>query len=128
MSKAVIPAGTEKVVEAFHFVPGRIAGNFLFISGQLGTHNRVLAEGLEAQIDAAFGNLGRVLAEAGLDLGDIVEIGSFHVGDVSQHVQAFAAAMKRHLPGNPPAWTAVGVTGLAMAGALVEVKAVAALR
>ncbi len=128
MSKAVIPAGTEKVVEAFHFVPGRISGDFVFVSGQLGTHNRVLADGLEAQIEAAFANLGRVLAEAGLDLSAIVEIGSFHVGDVSQHVQAFAAAMKKHLPDNPPAWTAVGVTGLAMAGALVEVKAVAELR
>lgn len=127
MSKAIIPAGTEKVVEAFHFVPGRTAGNLLFVSGQLGTNNRVLADGLEAQIDAAFANLARVLAEAGRDLTAIVEIGSFHVGDVSQQVQAFAAAMKKHLPGNPPAWTAVGVTGLAMAGALVEVKAVATL-
>ena len=127
MSKAIIPAGTEKVVEAFHFVPGRTAGNLLFMSGQLGTHNRVLADGLEAQIDAAFANLARILAEVDRDMTAIVEIGSFHVGDVSQHVQAFAAAMKKHLPGNPPAWTAVGVTGLAMAGALVEVKAVATL-
>ncbi len=127
MQNTIIPAGTEKVVDAFHFVPGRIAGNLLFISGQLGTHDRALADGLEAQIDAAFANIGRILAEAKLDMTAIVEIGSFHVGEVPQHVQAFAAAMKKHLPGHPPAWTAVGVTGLAMPGALVEVKAVAAL-
>lgn len=126
MQTAIIPAGTEKVTEAFHFVAGRISGNFLFISGQLGTHNRVLAEGLEAQIDAAFGNLAKVLKEAGRDLTAIVEISSFHVGDLPQHVPVFVAAMKKHLP-HPPAWTAVGVTGLAMPGALVEIKAVAAL-
>ena len=65
MSKAIIPAGTEKVVEAFHFVPGRTAGNLLFISGQLGTHNRVLADGLEAQIDAAFANIMTDARKAG---------------------------------------------------------------
>ena len=127
MQTAIIPAGTEKVTEAFHFVAGRVSGNFLFISGQLGTHNRVLADGLEAQVDAAFANLAKVLAAAGRDLTAIVEISSFHVGEVSQHVPVFVAAMKKHLPENPPAWTAVGVTGLAMAGALVEVKAVASL-
>ena len=57
MSKAIIPAGTEKVVEAFHFVPGRIAGNLLFISGQLGVNNRVLADDVgKATVDGSLGD------------------------------------------------------------------------
>jgi enamine deaminase RidA (YjgF/YER057c/UK114 family) len=127
MQNTVIPPGSEKVTEAFHFVAGRISGDFLFISGQLGTHDRVLADGLEAQIDAALANVARVLKEAGRDFTAIAEISSFHMGDISQHVPLFVAAMKKHFPGHPPAWTAVGVTALAMAGALVEVKAVASL-
>ena len=125
MSDIVIPAGMEELTQAYRFAPARCSGNLLFVSGQIGTRGAVLAEGIDGQIAAAFENIATVLAEAGCDFSSIVEITSFHVGDVPDHLGAFVAALKQHLGDHLPAWTAVGTTGLGMPGALVEVKVVA---
>jgi enamine deaminase RidA (YjgF/YER057c/UK114 family) len=46
---------------------------------------------------------------------------TFHVG-LMEHLRAFVEA-KDEVVGEPyPAWTAIGVSALAMPGALVEVK------
>jgi enamine deaminase RidA (YjgF/YER057c/UK114 family) len=64
----------------------------------------------EAQARAAFEALGRSLANAGMSLADVVQLVSFHID-----AEAFeaAAAVGRELlgGGDPPAWTAAGMTG-----------------
>jgi enamine deaminase RidA (YjgF/YER057c/UK114 family) len=64
----------------------------------------------EAQARAAFGALGRSLATAGMSLADVVQLVSFHID-----AEAFEAAARvgRELlgDGDPPAWTAAGMTG-----------------
>ena len=125
MHHAIIPVGSEKMTDRFRFAPGRRFGNFIFVSGQIGTVGRELAQGIEAQIDAAFSNVEAVLKAEDTDLNSIADITSYHVGDVAEHLRHFVSVLKRRFGDHFPAWTAVGATGLAAPGALVEIKATA---
>lgn len=128
MRDPIIPAGMEIFHTHYHFAPAIRAGGLLFLSGQLGLTDLsppTLADGLAAQIDSALTNLGKVLAAAGRGYADVAEISSFHVGSLDDHMPLFVEALARFFAPPYPAWTSVGVAGLALAGALVEVKAVA---
>jgi enamine deaminase RidA (YjgF/YER057c/UK114 family) len=126
MKTAIIPAGSEGLYRNFHFAPAIKAGGLLFISGQLGlTPERRPADGIPAQIDLAFESIGRILGEAGLDYSAIVELGSFHVGPLADHMPAMVGAIAQTVGEPYPAWTAIEVSGLAVTGALVEIKATA---
>lgn len=126
MKTAIIPPGAEGLYRNFHFAPAIKSGGLLFVSGQLGrTAEGKLAEGVKAQVDCAFEAIGRVLEAAGCNFSAIVELGSFHVGPLDEHMPACVDAIARYIGEPYPAWTAVGVTGLALPGALVEIKAIA---
>lgn len=126
MREAIIPAGMEHLHEHYRFAPAVRAGGLLFVSGQVGlVDGRTLADGVAAQIDCAFKNIGQVLEAAGRDYSAIVEINSFHVGRLDEHAAPFIEALGRFFDAPYPAWTAVEISGLAVAGALVEIKAVA---
>lgn len=88
--------------------------------------NLVAAGDIKGQTRKVFENMKAVLAAAGLGLADVVEIVSYHtdmaaLGDV-------AAVKAEYLPSDFPAWTAVGVTALALPGQLIEIKGIAAAR
>ena len=91
-------------------------------SGVLGTgEDGSLAEEPVDQFRQAFGNAQVVLEEAGCGWDDVVEMTTFHVA-LSDHLAAFMQA-KDEFVGEPyPAWTAIGITELAIPGALVEVR------
>jgi enamine deaminase RidA (YjgF/YER057c/UK114 family) len=123
---AVIPPAMKAMYERFHFSPGLRAGGLLFVSGQVGMlPDFTVAAGIEAQIEAALANLRTVLETAGTSVGGVVEITSFHVGDLAGHFQPFVTAIERTFPEPYPAWTAVQVAGLARPDLLVEIKAIA---
>jgi enamine deaminase RidA (YjgF/YER057c/UK114 family) len=69
-------------------------------------------------------SLTRVLREAGAVLEDVVEITTFHV-DLRGELAAFAKVKDEFLPKDFPAWTAVGVSELAMPELCVEIRAIA---
>lgn len=127
-SQVVVPKGMEIAYEQFHFSPAVRTGRWLRCSGQLGTDERfaVVAE-TEAQFEQAFDNVRRVLAEAGLDFSDVVELTTFHVG-LREHLGTFMKVKDRFLAEPYPAWTAIGVVELAVPGALVEIRVTARLR
>lgn len=127
-SQVVVPKGMEIAYEQFHFAPAVRTGRCLRCSGQLGTDERfaVVAE-IEAQFEQAFDNVRRVLAEAGLDFSDVVELTTFHVG-LREHLGTFMKVKDRFLGEPYPAWTAIGVVELAVPGALVEIRVTARLR
>lgn len=127
-SAQVIPASMRAMYESFHFAAAARSGDLLLCSGQLGlgSDGRAIAEPA-AQFAAAFANLKAVLAEAGLDFSDVVEITTFHVG-LTQHLGSFMRAKDAALPEPYPAWTAIGITELAVPGCLVEIRATAQLR
>jgi enamine deaminase RidA (YjgF/YER057c/UK114 family) len=127
-SDVVVPEGMERVYEQFHFAPAVRTGRWLRCSGMLGTDEKFVAvPGPEAQFAQAFENVKRVLAAAGLDFSDVVEMSTFHV-DLREHLGTFLAVKDRYLGAPYPAWTAIGVVELAVPGALVEIRVTARLR
>ncbi|MBI1815715.1 MAG: RidA family protein [Deltaproteobacteria bacterium] len=122
--KFLVPKGTEMLRDQYHFSQGVQVGNTIYVSGQGGWDAKFqLADNVAAQARQAFRNIETVLKEAGASLDDVVEIGSFHL-DMDQ-MGATVEAMREAFPRHQPAWTAVGVTRLAMPAMLVEIKAVA---
>jgi enamine deaminase RidA (YjgF/YER057c/UK114 family) len=121
----VVPAWMQPMHDAHHFAPGVIDGDHLRCSGMIGIRpDMTVPEEPRAQFTLAFENLRGLLAEVGLTFADVTDITSYHVG-LRQHVQAFSEVKDEFVTAPYPAWTAVGVTELAMPGALVEIQIVA---
>ncbi len=125
--KTIVPKGFEWMYENFHFAQAIREGDTLWCSGQLGVGaDGKVPEDPKTQFRVAFEGLGRVLAEGGATFADVVELSTFHVG-LREHLTVFAAVKDDFLAKPYPAWTAIGVTELALPGALVEIKAIAKL-
>lgn len=124
----VVPEWMRPMYDAHHFSPAVIDGDHLRCSGMIGMRpDMSVPEDPRAQFIQAFSNLQGLLAEAGLTFADVVDITSYHVG-LQQHVQTFGEVKDEFVAAPYPAWTAVGVTELAIPGALVEVQIVARMR
>ena len=67
-----------------------------------------------------------ILEAAGASLADVVELMTFHT-DLQGEVHAFGQVKDEYFPERYPAWTAVGISQLAMPGLRVEVRAVAVI-
>jgi enamine deaminase RidA (YjgF/YER057c/UK114 family) len=123
--RAVVPAGTERSAERFGFSAAAEAAGLVFVSGVLGTApDGSLADDPAEQLEAAFRNVGATLTAAGTGLDRVVELTTFHVG-LRAHLPAFVAEKARHVSAPYPAWTAIGVSELAVPGAIVEIRVVA---
>ena len=123
----VIPKGQEGFYEQFHFAPAVKDGDRLFCSGVIG----VGADGKaspdpETQFTQAFETLSAVLKAAGASFADVVEMTTFHV-DLRKNLGKFMKVKDKYLREPFPAWTAIGITELAFAGGLVEIKVIARL-
>ncbi len=100
----------------------------LEISGQIGVHpDGTLAEGLEAQLDAALANIDRALAAAGMTRANLMKITVYLTQNTAEAVASYRARRDYWVgDGPPPASTLLIVAGLAAPALLVEVDAVAA--
>jgi len=106
-------------------------GQLLFVSGQLpvDSDRRLVAPGdLRAQTRQVLQNLTIVLKEAGASWEHVAKLTIFVLGmeriaEVREARQAFYDEQGVQ----PPASTAVGVAGLAIEGALIEIEAYAVL-
>jgi enamine deaminase RidA (YjgF/YER057c/UK114 family) len=120
------PPGTEEFYNTWQFSQGVRVGDTVWISGQLGIGPDGKAGAtIEDQTRLAFQNLARVLEAAGGTLADVVELITYHLAldDLPE-----VAAVKAEFIGQDfPAWTAVGVTQLALPETLIEVKATAVI-
>jgi enamine deaminase RidA (YjgF/YER057c/UK114 family) len=106
--------------------PGIIANGFLYVSG-FGPHDPVtneLPEGISDQTRAVFANLSLVLAEAGLDLSDVVKV-TAHLQELKRDFAGYNAVYAELMPEPRPVRTTVGSD---LMGMLVEIDVVAALR
>jgi enamine deaminase RidA (YjgF/YER057c/UK114 family) len=126
-SQVVVPKSQQLFYDRFHFAPAVKDRDRLFCSGVIG----IGADGKcspdpEAQFTQAFESLGEVLKEAGAGFADVVEITTFHVG-LQKNLTTFAKVKDKYLREPYPAWTAIGITELAMPGGLVEIRATARL-
>ncbi|MFC1823383.1 RidA family protein [Thermodesulfobacteriota bacterium] len=118
------PPGTERISEIMQFSQAIRVGDILWVSGQVGVDKKgVTAEGIEAQARIAFESLEAILKHAGSSMADVVDLMTFHKS--MDDMRGFSNVKSEFFPDGYPAWTAVGVTELAMPDLLVEVKATA---
>ena len=122
----IIPTGMENIFERFHYAPGVLVDDTLYIAGQVGRdENLNVIEGTEAQFTQAFENVKKVLTAAGAGFDNVVEMITYHVD--MRDLLLFMEVKDRYFTGRVPAWTGIGVTALAMPGLLVEIKCTAKL-
>lgn len=79
---------------------------------------------MEAAFAKAFDAIGDTLRRAGVSWDDVVELRTYHT-DPNAQIDAFAKVKNRYMKSPPPAWSAIGTSGLLQPGALVEISVVA---
>jgi enamine deaminase RidA (YjgF/YER057c/UK114 family) len=122
------PTGLSKPPGYTHVVEITGPARIVYIAGQLGLDKEGKAVGdFRAQTVQAFDNLKIALAAAGAGFEHVVKINNYLV-DIAANIATFREVRDRYLnTAAPPASTAVGVPGLARAGALFEIEAIAVL-
>lgn len=122
MSELVLPESSKRSYENLHFAPARIHNGVLYASGVIGTGaDGKLPDSVEDEFRNAWNAVGVVLKEAGMNYGDIFEFTSYHVG-LQGHIGSFMKVKDEFLQAPYPAWTAIGITELAIPGASVEIR------
>jgi 2-iminobutanoate/2-iminopropanoate deaminase len=98
------------------------AGDVLYLSGVIGRNpDGKVPDGIEAQTKAAMDDIGATLKSAGLSYSDVFHCTVF-LSDMKTW-PAFNKAYVGYFPsGQVPARSALGVNGLALPGALVEIE------
>ncbi|NNL86486.1 MAG: RidA family protein [Myxococcales bacterium] len=123
--KRIIPASMKAFYDSYHFAPAVVDGDHLRCSGVIGIEaDGTCSSDPEKQFTKAFESLGEVLAEAGISAASITEITTFHVG-LQKHMSTFLKVKDRFVKEPYPAWTAIGITELAVPGGLVEIRVTA---
>ena len=121
----IIPPAAQALYDNYHFAPATRVGDTIWVSGQVGIDDAMrTGVGMTAQARLAFESLKRILATAGAELSDVVELITFHT-DLRGDMAEFSNVKDAFFPDRYPSWSAVGVTQLAQPGFLVEVRAVA---
>jgi 2-iminobutanoate/2-iminopropanoate deaminase len=112
-----------------HFADGNVCADFVFVSGQLALDAQgelVGAGDVVAQAEQVFSNIAAILAEAGSDLSDVVDVKVYliDINDISR----IAPARRRFFGDRRPASTAVQIGALVLPEALIEISAIAVRR
>ena len=114
---------SKKTEEAgFPFSDAVKAGNFLFLSGQVGTDpqsGQLVEGGIEPETHQIFKNINAILAMQDASLENIIKC-TVMIDEISQW-GAFNVVYVSYFPGNKPARSAFGADGLAL-GASVELE------
>ncbi|WP_430292824.1 RidA family protein [Pseudomonas sp. B1-22] len=119
------PPHTQAIYDNYHFSQANRVGDIIWVSGQVGiAADMTIGEDITQQSHLAFQALRNVLEEAGASLDDVVELTTFHT-DLQGEVHAFGQVKDEYFPSRYPAWTAVGITQLALPELRVEVRAMA---
>jgi reactive intermediate/imine deaminase len=95
-----VPAGAGG--QRLPFSPAIRAGDFVFVSGQVGMNERGEIEpgGIEAQTRRTFNNLESVLALAGCSLKDVIKVTVWL--DDTRDFWTFNKVYQEYFPENPP--------------------------
>jgi len=125
---AVASGGT--IFGKFQYSSAVKAGGLVFVAGQIGLNpDGSMPEKPEQQFVNAFERLKLVLEEAGCQMGDLVELVSYHVGlNTDNHLADFMKVKEQYVPAPFPTWTILDIAGLARPGLIIEIKAVAAAK
>ncbi|WP_349358338.1 RidA family protein [Stappia sp.] len=126
MTRPVTPTGIAPPFARYsHGIEVPAGHRLLVCSGQLGIapDGHVPAD-VEGQTALCFENIAAILAEAGMDLSDIIRINAY-VTDRA-HLPGYMAVRDRFAGTPPPASTLMIVSGFAREEFVVEVEVIAA--
>ncbi|MDF2097516.1 RidA family protein [Aquibaculum arenosum] len=120
----VFPANRHALYEAHGYSAAIRSGDFLFISGQVGSRADGSPEtDFGEQVRLAFANLKATLEAGGCSYEDIVDVTTFHTDPENQMETVMAVKNEIFAAPPYPNWTAIGVTWLA--GFAFEIKVIA---
>jgi enamine deaminase RidA (YjgF/YER057c/UK114 family) len=122
---SIVPDALRNSYTDWHFSPAIKCGNLLFISGCTGAMpNEPISHNIVDQIRQSFLKIEMSLTEVGLTLSDVVEMTTYHVG-LKEQLEVFKQIKDEFINEPYPAWTAIGVSELAVDGALIEIRVIA---
>ena len=125
MNPRIVPASQKPLYDNFHFAPGVVDGQNLRCSGVIGMNpDGSVPDDPETQFVLAFEAIGEVLKEAGAGFSDVTEMTTFHVG-LQSHIETFIGVKDNYMKEPYCAWTAIGITELAIPGGIVEIRVTA---
>jgi len=126
MLKAHVPASIAAPNGAYsHGIEVPPNARWLFVAGQIPIQpDGSIPATIEEQTAVVWRNIAAVLADAGMEIGDIVKITSFLTR--YENFAKFAQVRATFLGSHRPASTSVIITALAKPEFLVEVEAIAA--
>jgi enamine deaminase RidA (YjgF/YER057c/UK114 family) len=105
------------------------AGNTIFVGGQVAldeSGNVLHPHDMIKQTELAMENIGRVLAEFGATLDDVVKVNIFYVGQGTKEDWEAAAKVRASYFKEPgPAATGIPVPALAYEGMMTEIEVIA---
>jgi enamine deaminase RidA (YjgF/YER057c/UK114 family) len=113
-------------LEPYGISPGWKAGGLLFLSGQaaIDANGAIVGAGdFDAQLEATFANIDRVLAAGGSDRSRIIKV-TIYLTDMG-NFPAIVAARRRYFTPPWPADTIVEVRALALPQLMVEIDVIA---
>tara|TARA_B100001105_G_scaffold214425_1_gene179634 strand:- start:225 stop:614 length:390 start_codon:yes stop_codon:yes gene_type:complete len=125
--KTIVRGSGKFLYDNFHFSEAVESDGFLLCSGIIGTGQAgKVPDDRREEFDNAWSDVISLLKEAGADASHIVEYTSYHVG-LQADMAAFMEVRDKYLREPWPAWTAIGITELAVPGAHVEIRVTAKL-
>lgn len=126
MNKALMPSAVRRPFAQYsHGIEVPAGSRLVLTSGQLGiSPDDAIPEDAGAQAELCFRAIGAILAEAGMELADIVRINAF-VTDRA-HMQPYMTVRDRFVGSPPPASTLMIVSGFTRPEFKVEVEVIAA--
>lgn len=123
--KPIIPPGFNVKYDVWHFSPAIESGEFVFVSGCTGNRpDGTISQVATEQFEQTFLTIEKTLAAAHLTLDDIVEMTTYHVG-LKKQLKSFMNVKDKYINKPYPAWTAIGISELAVDDAIIEIKVTA---
>ena len=125
MTKALTPGSIAPPFARYSHAVEIPAGHRLVVcSGQLGIDSQGdFPSDVEGQTRLCFANIAAILAEAGMDLSDIVRINAFVTG--REHLPGHTKTRDEFTGSPPPASTLMIVSGFARPEFVVEIEVIA---
>lgn len=125
--KMIIPEYLQSLHDNWHFSPGVLVGDTLYISGAIGiSRDGTIPPNPEEQYVAVFENIRAVLELAGATFANLVQMKSYHT-NLQYTLSPFSEVRDRYIEDPYPTWTAIGVHELSTKDLIVEVDGVARL-
>ncbi|MEM7550312.1 MAG: Rid family hydrolase [Bacteroidota bacterium] len=116
------PDPTYQIFKPFNLSLSAQAGDFLFLTGQIGANDDgSFPEDFETQLDNVLKHLDRIIKDAGASWNNVVQMRSFHVGDLEEQFPRILKKKAELMPNHQHAWTALGVQQLIPKPSRIEI-------